>query len=433
MNKNQYFEAIISDVQKINPLFSKCTIRVMYKDGNRNGSYISQDSIIKAIPTIYNIPIVGEFIEKREDFGGHGGKIEITDEGINFIQTTKPYGVVPESAELYWEKVIENDGTTNVYLIAKGCYLWTGRYEEALSVIENGKGQSMEIEINNGSFAVKDGKKIFNIEDFTFSALCILGDGIEPCFESSSIVAYALDKDKFKQEFTQMLAELKFSLQSEDQDEGQKGGNSVPNEFENTEKEEFSSDDKMMDEDDKMNCSADEEEFASDPDEDQDDDSKESPDPEDEKKEFENENSSESESTVDFQAEMTSLQAELDSVKAELATAKENYTTLLSEVEELRTFKATKLADERNAQEAELFAKFSEQLSESEIDEVRSIASTLSIDEMATKLFALVGKKLATFSLKKEEKTAKMNVFEEHPTSKTSSKPYADVIQKYRR
>ncbi|WP_251398419.1 hypothetical protein [Ureibacillus chungkukjangi] len=189
---------------------------------NRNNSFLTTDAINNAIPTLYNIPIVGEYIEDRDNFGGHGGKLEITDTKIKYKITTKPYGVIPESAEVYWEDVTEADGNTRSYLVVDGIYLWSGRYEELNTLLEEEKfGQSMEIQVENGNFAVIDGQETFKIDEFIFSALCILGidkgdnpdDHVEPAFESASISVYELDKDNFKSEFNQMIAELKFSLQ----------------------------------------------------------------------------------------------------------------------------------------------------------------------------------------------------------------------------
>lgn len=200
-----------TNIEKINPLFSKVKIRIAYTGTNRNNSYISRESFEKALPTIYNCPIIGEFIEAVEDFGSHGGKIEISDKGIKYIQTTKPYGIINESSEITWEDIVEVDGTINTYLCATG-YLWTGRYEELESVITNSKSQSMEIEISNGKFKEIDGKQSYAIEDFVFSAFCILGDTVEPCFESSEITSYNFNKEDFKSQFTEMVKELQISL-----------------------------------------------------------------------------------------------------------------------------------------------------------------------------------------------------------------------------
>ncbi len=207
-----YFD---TNIEKINPLFSKVKIRIAYTGENRNNSYISKEAFEKALPTIYNCPIIGEFIEAIDDFGSHGGKIEISDKDIKYIHTTKPYGVINENSEITWEDVVEEDGTVNTYLCATG-YLWTGRYDELASVIENSKSQSMEIEISKGEFKKINDKDLYAIDNFIFSAFCILGEDVEPCFESSSVTTYSFNKEEFKEQFNEMLSELKkFNLQNQ--------------------------------------------------------------------------------------------------------------------------------------------------------------------------------------------------------------------------
>lgn len=183
----------------------------MYTGKNRNMSIISKNAVEKALPSLAGIPIVGEFSVESKDFKGHGGKIDL--DSYDFVHTTKPYGFVPESATYEWEEVKTRDGSRE-YLTIDGCYLWTGRYEEAYSVIENGKGQSMEIEVTDGFW--NEDEEAYQIDNFLFSALCILGDEVQPAFEDASITAYSLDKDSFKQEFNQMLNELK-SIQEKEE------------------------------------------------------------------------------------------------------------------------------------------------------------------------------------------------------------------------
>jgi hypothetical protein len=72
----------------------------------------------------------------------------------------------------------------------------------------------------------------FEINSFVFSGLCILGTA-EPCFESSVIKGYTLDKDEFKRDFELMLKELKGQSITSDQEQG--GAEMQINEFESTE------------------------------------------------------------------------------------------------------------------------------------------------------------------------------------------------------
>lgn len=210
MSKKLDFQASISDVKQVNPLFSTCRVRVLYTGKNRNMSIITRDAVEKALPTLKNIPIVGEYSEVNGDFKGHGGKIDL--DSYKYVHTTKPYGVVPESAKFSWEEVKGKDGSIREYLAIDGCYLWTGRYEEAYNIIDNGKGQSMEIEVVDGNW--NESQEAYQINDFVFSALCILGDDVEPAFEDANITVYSFEEDEFKKEFSLMMSELESSLKN---------------------------------------------------------------------------------------------------------------------------------------------------------------------------------------------------------------------------
>lgn len=212
----------------------------MYTGLNRNNSYFDKETVEKNIYSIFNIPIVGEYLKEVDNFGGHGGTIEIQDGEAKWVHTTKPYGCVPESATIYWEEVTEDDGSVNEYLIIDDALLWTGRYPEVEQLIRQEFNQSMEIEINKGKFKRINGQDVYVVDDFVFSALCILGidkdsdpDGnVEPCFESASIIAYTLDKEDFKEEYRAMLDEIrKLNLELASDLEGEKikmqGGSQV--------------------------------------------------------------------------------------------------------------------------------------------------------------------------------------------------------------
>jgi hypothetical protein len=206
MKKKLDFQAKISDVETLNPNFSVCKIRVLYTGRNRNMTLITKEAVEKALPTLLNIPIVGEFSQEKGDFKGHGGAIDM--DSFDFIHTTKAYGVVPTDATYEWETVGGRE-----YLTISGCLLWTGRYPEAYSVIENGKGQSMEIEVTDGWWNEKE--DAYQIDSYIYSALCILGDDVEPAFEDASVSKYA-KKEDIQQEIQTMLSEYTKSLNSKE-------------------------------------------------------------------------------------------------------------------------------------------------------------------------------------------------------------------------
>ncbi len=210
---NTEIKIIQSSIKKLNPQFSLCDILVCYHGDNRNYTSVQKKIIESNLYSIYGIPIIGEWIYKldgtdEKTWGSHGGRIIIDDEGIHFEQTTKPFGFVSKEAadNASWVTITEKDGhTQHEYLKLSGCILWTDRYEEAKTVLDKNYGQSMEIEIHKGHYREDH---YYEIEEFIFSALCILGTDCEPCFESACIGRH-YELDSFKQEFSLMLDEYK--------------------------------------------------------------------------------------------------------------------------------------------------------------------------------------------------------------------------------
>lgn len=195
MEKSLCFRATLQPLVSVNPEFAKAKVRVCYTGENRNNTLIADETLQKMIPSIYGIPVVGEYKEEEGTFGGHGGKVEIDDEGIRFIDTTRPYGFVDPTTPVTFETVKENDGITeNEYLVCY-VYLWCGRYPELQTVLDNGAGQSMEIKVTDGEV---DDRGVYEIKEAIFSALCILGN-CEPCFESSNITTNFSKEEAYKE------------------------------------------------------------------------------------------------------------------------------------------------------------------------------------------------------------------------------------------
>ena len=224
MRYETQIQLIPSSYQQINKQFALVDILLCYHGRNRNMTSMSKEVIEKALPSLYGIPIVGEYYtldDGSKDFGTHGGKIIITGDGIKYEQTTKPYGFITKEAveNASWVSITEKDGhTKHEYLKLCRNVIWKERYEEVEKILDENYGESMEIAIDSYEYD-KDGYCV--IKDFTFSAACILGshlDGsiVDPCFESSKI-GRLFEYDKFNQEFNLMLEEYKKSYESDDE------------------------------------------------------------------------------------------------------------------------------------------------------------------------------------------------------------------------
>lgn len=212
----------------VNPLMSACEIKVLYLGGNRNHSYITKEVATSMAKTLRGAPIVGYYIENKEDFADHGEQVIFDSEGIKFNCLTKPYGFVAPDAKVWFQDFEDTDDFGNVekrtYLMTTG-YLWTEQFPECKSVVEgSGKPHSMELDEKTmkGKWSTdkKSGIEFFIINDAVFSKLCILGEDVEPCFEGSSITApnvstafTKMDND-FKNTLYSMMQDLKnFALQ----------------------------------------------------------------------------------------------------------------------------------------------------------------------------------------------------------------------------
>lgn len=236
----QFVEMNDSD---FSPLVSKCTIKLVYVGQNRNGSYMSKDTLIKMAPTVRACPIVGCYRDEIEDFGDHGHVITIEDGEIKFACKTRPYGFVAPDARVWFQNFIDVDEFGNdiehEYMMTTG-YLWTGQFPESQQVIDEGKGQSVELDEDtlDGHWAndAKSGMDFFIINDAIFSKLCILGDDVEPCFEGASITGGVdsnyTESTEFAHTLYTMIKQLQETIGTK---EGGKNMPEKPEELEETE------------------------------------------------------------------------------------------------------------------------------------------------------------------------------------------------------
>lgn len=199
------------NVVPVNPLISKCQIKVCYvgQSPNRNRSIITKEVATQMANTLPGSPIVGFYNEETGDFEEHNREIYFENGKIKLKDTTRPYGFVDLGAKCWFQKFLD-DGVEHEYLMTEG-YLWTGQYPESKRVIEKGNNHSMELDEDlTKAFWTKPDKtqgKFFIINESVFSKLCILGEKYEPCFEGSSITKFAFEDD-FYEKMQSMITEM---------------------------------------------------------------------------------------------------------------------------------------------------------------------------------------------------------------------------------
>jgi len=91
-------------IEAINPLISKCQIKVCYvgDEPNRNRSVITKEVAKDLAATLPGCPIVGFYNEDKGDFEEHNRVIDISNGKFEIKDTTRPYGFVPTDAKVWF-------------------------------------------------------------------------------------------------------------------------------------------------------------------------------------------------------------------------------------------------------------------------------------------------------------------------------------------
>lgn len=198
MDFNNFSVQPYGELTKISNVLSKCRVRVFYKYGNRNGSYISDEFAEKLIKTAPYTPLKGIWDNDTNDF---------TDHGLS-SQEGRIYGIVPENPNFAWEDHPDEEGIIRTFACFD-VFLFTALYGDQLEDLYS-KPQSMELYRPSivGSYKVINGQEWFVFEDACWLGFQILGEETEPCFEGSGFFSCEEDKNTiFK-----LIKEIKFQL-----------------------------------------------------------------------------------------------------------------------------------------------------------------------------------------------------------------------------
>ena len=349
--------------EKVNDEFVKVTISVMSCDQIANGTKFTKEAVTNALDTLNYAPLIGYF--NGDDFEGHGIEYVISDSEFKCTVKTIPFGVVVKDSQR-WEKVQKQNGEYEDYLVVDA-YMWS-RYEEATSKVKENKcNQSMEVICNAGTYKEEG---YFEVTDFSFSGLCILGENVAPAFNLAKVrTSESFDKDEFTSIFEEMTEALKAFLEAEEDDFAKCGDD-------DEDKKKKCEDDEDDDEEDykkKKRCEDDEDD-EEDEDEDEDEDVK-------KKKKC---------SEEEYEAEIVSLKAQYSDLLAEHESLKEKYSGLENEVVELREYKATKENELKEAElEDEVFSKFESLRGIEGYEEIYNLRFELSKEDLTMRLKAL--------------------------------------------
>lgn len=377
-------ELVFNDIEPstINRSFDKAVVRIACLGENANGSFFKESSFEKALPSLKNIPIVALYKEDEDNFGGHETGYEIKDGELKVVYNTHPFGVIHESAK-QWYELVEENGVLKKYLVSE-CLLWKRQKSYEL-VKEKGKfSVSMEIQVLSGEYDKQS--SVYHIDDFIFTAIAVLGDGVRPCFQSAELKLFSNNE-----EYNEMLQAYKqFGL------EMFKGGEKMENEVKVVDavvEEEAITEEVQKEEvvEETTETLEKEEEVSTETVE------EETPEQTEEVVE-EVEEVEHSEPKQDFEEMYNQLQVEYGKVVTELDEIKKEFARL-------QKFEQDVLAEKRSEDEEKIFAKFSMLENTKEFEELKAKASQFSLEELEDMCFNIVGR--LAFSEKSRTKANK--------------------------
>ena len=172
-----------------NDLILNTPIRLCHTEKNINKSYISEKAMKDAIPTAYNMPILGYIWKDSEDeeykFAGHEFFIN-EDNEVEYEEV--PVGCIPESAGL---ELVYDEDADKTYLDGNGI-IWR-TYSRAAEILEREKQLSCSVELVVDELSFDSKEKVLVIDKFRFSGVTILqadketGEEIKPGMQGANI------------------------------------------------------------------------------------------------------------------------------------------------------------------------------------------------------------------------------------------------------
>ena len=424
------FEMTIFDVVDLNKSFAAAKCLVCYTGRNRNYSDIGRQKIIDAIPSIKNIPVVGRYDVDKDDFGSHDVKVVNKKDGIDIVNATIPFGVVPESANQWFEtRIVDGE--------EKECFftdvvLWKRQHGYEHIAKAGTISESMEIDVSEYMID-QDGYCI--IDKFQFEALCLLGESVEPCFENACVQMYSNEiVSDFKLQFSEMLREFKELNQSsttvtdvtmEVDIDKNNGGSTMAEEIKNEVVDEVT--ETVVEETLEETVENTVENVAEEVVEETTDETTEEI--VDETVE-ENKEDASTEEVVEETTEETVVEESNEDYSVLYSELKEKYDALENEVVSLREYKQTKESEERKCAEDALFADYEETIGETEeFKSLKEKASEFSLDALKKECLCIVGMYSMTNKTKETNRPDSLKFSLEPEVSE--DEPYGGLMKKY--
>ena len=152
-------------------------VKVCHTLLNRNKSYISEDNMKKAMPTLKYKPLLASIVEDANgelDFNGHDMNIIEDENGETYIEYVEKQVGTFTNDDPYLEYDEKNDKT---YVIAMAAI--PRDYTKAAEIIERKNGTKVSCELQISSMAYNAKERYLELMDFIFTGVACLGESVK--------------------------------------------------------------------------------------------------------------------------------------------------------------------------------------------------------------------------------------------------------------
>lgn len=207
----------------------KVHLKACHTELNRNGSYIADEDMTRALPSLANKPILAEIVfdeNKEADFGTHAIEEIETDDGQKKLYYIEhPVGIMPESCGAH---LVYDDEEEKNFVHADG-YVFTLYGNESADILKRRNGVDCSVELEIYEFAWDGKNNWLSLKDFIFNGVTLLGAKYAPGMkgarcELSDFSNYT--SQDYSKELNEMKARL-FALESRFNKNSKEGGNQV--------------------------------------------------------------------------------------------------------------------------------------------------------------------------------------------------------------
>jgi hypothetical protein len=375
-------------------------IKVMHDGLNLNNSTFFEEAIADASQSLKNKPILG-YVQKvdganSKDFKGHEVEISFDEGKTKLTYLERPLGVIPETNQY---SIMEEDGKKFVF--CRG-YLWKEYLNDAYEVLQESPNKSVSMEIAVDDYDINEDGSM-NIKKYRYLGVTVLGDNTAPAMSGAKLTVVGELPNKFSTDFYEKIEELNSKILAFSQEDKTVETEEVETEefVETTEDntEEVKTEDEFENGDDTDNT----EEIV-----DKDESGEE---------EFKAEESQE----IEYQT----LEMAYDILKENFEELEVKFNEVVAERDLIQSKVTEYEKADKDLQLETLYAEFSE-LDEDELNSVKSKASDMTVEEVETVLFAMLGRKQKQFSLNK-----KPNVVRVSSDEKDTDEPYGNLFAIY--